>query len=746
MVTVKFPKTISLRSVLLFGSLTITLLGMGLMALLAWGSSTRAIDAATTQLRIEINQRIIEHLDSYLGVPRKISTANANLIGSGILPATDGQLLIAHFWQQMQLFDTVSSIYFSNTEGGLANAGKELMDKSLYVIHTENFVAGPFYKHATDKNGQPVRLLVELPNFDGRSRPWYQKARARGWFSWSEPYILFTGQDISISASVPVYDEHNSFMGVAAVDIFLSDLANYLKEFSVSERGQSIIIEKQGTMIAASTGERPFIQAQGTKAAVRLLATESSNPVTAKAAEAILAVCNGTPECRSSQEANNFHFLHEGVHYEGRVSPYSDGYGLDWYVATIIPNTDYMSGIYPYFWAALILVVAIFALISWISLIITNKISMPIVELTENAQTLAQGKPVPRGVYRSRIRELGILSGVFNDMAESLQSTLDGLTREIKERRQTEVELAAAKELAEEANKAKSRFLANMSHEIRTPLNGVIGFAELLLDSNLNEKQKRYAHNAKSSGQLLLGIIGDILDFSKIEAGKLELENVQCDLHELLHEIADISSMQAEQKGLDFSLEIDPALPRCVDTDPIRLKQVLLNLTNNAVKFTAAGSVAIITRFVKQPDQHCIFTVRDTGIGITAEQSENLFRAFSQADNSTTRRFGGTGLGLIISSQLAKMMGSRIEIKSTPNKGSEFSFSLHSQFYDYCESEKPGDKPTDSPKDDSSMNKTDKTQVILIAEDVEMNITLVQAYLERIAPNAKVLAANNGSE
>jgi len=242
-----------------------------------------------------------------------------------------------------------------------------------------------------------------------------------------------------------------------------------------------------------------------------------------------------------------------------------------------------------------------------------------------------------------------------------------------------------AEEYAEKAfyaSKAKSQFLANMSHEIRTPLNGVIGFSELLLTTHLSQIQQEYAENTRTSAQSLLDIINDILDFSKIEAGKLELDILKTDIVEMIEQTEDIIKYNTAKKGLEFLVEISPAIPRFVEIDAIRLKQVIINLLSNAVKFTSQGEVKLKVDFKKLTDYQgtILFEVSDTGIGISEEQRTKLFQAFSQADTSTTRKFGGTGLGLIISNNLVKMMGGEIEFVSIVNNGSKFFFSFKVEY------------------------------------------------------------------
>ncbi|MBI2769359.1 MAG: response regulator [Burkholderiales bacterium] len=559
--------------------------------------------------------------------------------------------------------------------------------------------------------GQPGDRSQPLPSdiasFEPRTRRWYQLAMEAKGRVFSPVQPVPGKPQLYVTLSQPVYDEDAGAAGVFGVDLYLKQLADLLQTQSISARGAAFIVDEAGFLVAGSAGDALFREVDGKL--VRRSPNDSANAVIRQSHAAL-----ETERANRSQDsvANNTALRRLPLPGDSLLMvqrPFGEALGLRWTLVVAAPESDFTADIRRALKVSLATMALLILLGTGIAFAVAHGIGRRLRRLSLAAEQLGRGE-VPVIDRGTRIVEVNQLSRVLHDSAEQLQayreqvkSDADALreaneTLEARVERRTS-ELAASREEALGAARAKAAFLATMSHEIRTPLNGVVGMSTLLAETPLDAEQRDYLQTIRLSSDQLLSVINDILDFSKIESGKLELEIEPVSVRGAVEEACDIAAPRAREKGLELIIDVPEdgagAPPAAIKGDVTRLRQVLINLINNAVKFTPSGEIAVHVKQLKADDGQgrrvLEFRVTDSGIGIPAERVGSLFQAFTQVDASTTRKYGGSGLGLAICKRLVELMGGELGVESELGKGSTFWFTMAAPATELAASFSPAD-------------------------------------------------------
>lgn len=699
-----------LRTILICSLLVFALLPAGLVGGLMYSSTLQNVDKLSNKIISDVAYRVQLDTENHLlqahsllnGLLRPLPTPEQTQQVQALMAAPETFESLA--FSLTRMLPDVSFLYFGTALGdfygvqqiaGISNDSVKVHVKPADAVGRRYFTA----MQALDRNAE---LPPETTAYDPRQRPWYQAALAQKNRTFTTVYPSASTGQLLITLAQPVYGPDGTVTGVVGADLFLRALTQRLQEQKISANGVAMLIDEQGYLVASSTAEDLFKSVDSKL--VRLKPNESANATMRQAYAAMLALqpektaAPALPTAASLALQTNMSTA-QGDKLIAAVRPFGKSQGLQWTMIVAAPDEDFAGETRKSIQQSVYVTLAVLVLGALAATLFAYSLSRRFASLTQAAAELGRGQ-VPQVQSTAKITEVRTLSTAMRSSAleivskrqeiEQQAAALGDANEHLEERvTQRTQELEASREEALLAARAKASFLATMSHEIRTPLNGVVGMTTLLSDTPLSDEQKDYVHTMRVSSDQLLGVINDILDFSKIESGKLELEDEPLNLRTTIEEACDMASSRAREKNLPLLIDIASGVPEWVRGDVTRLRQVLLNFINNAIKFTELGEITVSVQVQQEfsANQNALleFRVKDTGIGIVQDRQAALFESFTQVDASTARRYGGTGLGLAICKRLADVMGGTVGVESAPGVGSTFWFTARLGYSDAME-------------------------------------------------------------
>lgn len=731
--------TWSLRTVLMSSLLLFSLMPATTVGWLLYRSNLQSVRTLSEKIVQNVAQRVKTDTENHLqqahavldGLiqvrPSEPVTLRARLLMQRPALFEQGAFVMAGMMQD------VPRLYFGTDRGQFLALERHEEDGAglFWVTERKPGEQAEQLFSASHPGDRRVFRQQEGGNDEPRNRSWYQMA-VTGKERVFTPVKTEEGQ-LLLTLAQPVYQEDGAVLGVFALDLLLTRLGQTLRGMRISPHGAVFVVDEQGLLVASSTGDALFSEVDGT---LQRRTPEQSRNAFIRSAYAEAMPSLGQTEAFSVQRKS---FLRRvAVDADTLMvvlKPFGESMGVRWSVVVAAPESDFTAETDNALQHTLAVTGLTLVLGALLAIGLAYRLSRRFKLLSAAAAQLAQAQ-VPPVQHTTHLTEVHQLSQTLHDSAEKLQRNQAAIeahaqalhqvneTLEVRVAERT-AELTASREEALGLARAKAAFLAAMSHEIRTPLNGVMGMTTLLAGTSLDMEQRDYVHTMRVSSDQLLGVINDILDFSKIESGKLELESEPLSLLITIEEACEINASRAREKGLELLVDIGDDLPGWVRGDVTRLRQVLLNLINNAVKFTENGQVIVSSRVLEDftPQQGALieFKVHDTGIGIPADRQSALFESFVQVDASTIRKYGGTGLGLAICKRLAMLMGGSVGLQSMPGQGSTFWFTAR---LDYA--------PTpEAARQSSSPMVSLAGKRVVVVDDNAVNLRILERQLRR---------------
>ncbi|MBD1910383.1 MULTISPECIES: ATP-binding protein [unclassified Leptolyngbya] len=730
---VQKPRKVPLKLVLILPFMLQISAAVGLTGWLSLRNGQNAVDSLAAQLENEVIERIDQHLSSYLDVPQRSTQTQAEAVRLGLLNLDDPNQLARTFWQQIQLYPSISYLYFAKErDGGFVDAGRQQSGR-LVIEQTENYVAGNFYTYGTDNNANRTEVLSISPDYDPRVRPWYTIVKGASDSAWSAVYTVFPESILVITASTPVYNEVGEFLGVFGADLTLSQLSQFMQNLRVGQLGQAAILERSGKVVALSTPEDPFKLWKPGAEPERLNLSEVESPMLRAAAQHLTQSFGKLEDIHSVEQIDfrvngDATLSGQSERYYLQVAPYRDARGLDWLILVVVPESDFMAQIHANTQQTVVL--SLIALMVAIALgVYTSRwISQPMEELSEASEAIASGE-LEYTVRPQNIREIDALAQNFNYMTRTLKKLvveLEAVNMELEDRvDQRTAELTKAMEelkktqlqlVQSEKMSSLGQLVAGIAHEINNPVNFIHGnlshashYAKGLLDllaiyeqsypsttSDIHQTQQaidldfvredfpRLVNSMRLGAIRIREIVASLRNFSCLD----EIDLQQADLHTVIEEAFIIVENRLKTSPQDKSSvvkvirqygEIKP-----IECYPSHLNQVFLNLFTNA--FDAIGERLAFTANAYPPyipeiriktwmeDQRWIrISIQDNGSGIPEKFQAKLFDPFF-----TTKPVGrGTGLGLFMCYRIVvDQYGGELIFTSVPEVGTEFIIKL----------------------------------------------------------------------